>query len=345
MCTGGARKPTSCANFLRMPLMRLSSSPPWVLSTSGNQAVAHFQPEGIDRHDVLPARFLLLGGGRGRRRRGFFHRRGAALFADQVSGAGQGAGQQDEHEVRHAGNEAHAADDGGGDVEHFGLGEQLGHQLRADVLFAGHARDDDTGRGRDDQRGDLRHQAVADGQQGVGLQRLREAEVVLQDADQQAADDVDHGDHDAGHGVAAHVLGGAVHCAVELGFLGHFGAAPAGVGFADQAGVEVGVDRHLLARHRVQREARAHFGDPARTLGDDGEVDDGEDDEDDDTDRVIAADQEVAEGFDHFAGRRAAGVPFGQHHPRGGHVERQAQHGRHQQDGREGHEVERLDGV
>ena len=44
----------------------------------------------------------------------------------------------------------------------------------------------------------------------------------------------------------------------------------------DDAGGQVGVDRHLLARHRVEREARGHFGDAARALGDDHEVDDDE---------------------------------------------------------------------
>ena len=38
----------------------------------------------------------------------------------------------------------------------------------------------------------------------------------LSDADDEAADDVDGGDDDAGHGVAAHELAGAVHGPVEV---------------------------------------------------------------------------------------------------------------------------------
>jgi hypothetical protein len=49
----------------------------------------------------------------------------------------------------------------------------------------------------------------------------------------------------------------------------------------DQAGRQVGVDRHLLAGHGVEGEARRDFGDAARTLGDDDEVHDDQDDEDD----------------------------------------------------------------
>ena len=136
---------------------------------------------------------------------------------------------------------------------------------------------------------------------------------MLDHADDQAADDVDDGHEDTGHGVAADVFRRTVHGAVEFGFHRHFGAAALGILFADQAGVQVGVDRHLLAGHRVKGETGAHLGDTARTLGDDGKVDDGEDDEDDETDRVVAADQEVAERFDHLAGRGAARVAFRQH--------------------------------
>jgi hypothetical protein len=111
---------------------------------------------------------------------------------------------------------------------------------------------------------------------------------------------------------------------------------------ADQAGVEVGVDRHLLARHRVQGEARGDFGDAAGALGDHDEVDEGQDAKHDDTDRVVATDQEVAEGLDHLAGGVRAGVPFKQHDAGRGDVERQAQQRRHQQHRRENREIQRL---
>jgi hypothetical protein len=74
------------------------------------------------------------------------------------------------------------------------------------------------------------------------------------------------------------------------------------VGFVDQAGVQVGVDRHLLAGHRIEGEARADFGDALGALGDHDEVDHHQDREDDQADGEVAADQEVAEGLDHLAG-------------------------------------------
>ena len=76
----------------------------------------------------------------------------------------------------------------------------------------------------------------------------------------------------------------------------------------DQAGREVGVDRHLLAGDGVEREAGADFGDARRALGDDEEVDRDQDQEDDDADDEIAAHDEPGEAADDVAGR---GRPLG----------------------------------
>jgi hypothetical protein len=213
------------------------------------------------------------------------------------------AGHQQEDDVGHARDQAQQADDAGGEAQ--GRGE-LNIWLRIwvpDVHVAAHARDHHGGGHRDQQAGDLGHQRVTDGQQDVGAGRLAHRQAVLGHADDEAADDVDHQDQDAGHGVAAHELAGTVHGAEEVGFLAHFGAALLGLVLVDQAGVQVGVDGHLLAGHRVQGEARAHLGDALGALGDHHEVDDHQDGEHDQTDREVAADQEVAEGLDHLAGR------------------------------------------
>ncbi len=83
------------------------------------------------------------------------------------------------------------------------------------------------------------------------------------------------------------------------------------------------------------------LGDAPRALGDDDEVDDHQDGKDHQADRVVAADDELAEGLDDLAGRVAAVVAFQQDHPGRGHVQRQAQQGRHQQHRREHGEVQR----
>ena len=78
----------------------------------------------------------------------------------------------------------------------------------------------------------------------------------------------------------------------------------------DQPRVQVGVDGHLLAGHRVQGEARRHLGDASRALGDDHELDDDEDHEHHEADHEVAADHELAEGVDHRARRVGPLVPW-----------------------------------
>ena len=239
------------------------------------------------------------------------------------------------------GIDAEHAEHAGGDGERARRREHLLGDLAADVVLLADARDDHRRGDRDQQRRDLRDQPVADREQDVAVGGLRRGQVVLGDADDEAADHVDDEDQEAGDRVAAHELAGAVHRAEELGFLADLGAAALGLLLVDQAGVQVGVDRHLLAGHRVEREARADFGDALGALGHDDEVDDDEDREHDQADREVAADQEVAERLDHLAGRGRAGVAVQQHDARRGDVERQAQQRRQQEHRREHGEVER----
>ena len=192
----------------------------------------------------------------------------------------------------------------------------------------GGAGDDEAGRDREQQRGDLGDQAVADGQQAVGRDRLAERHALLDHADGEAADQVDERDDDGGDRVALDELRGTVHRAVEVGLGVHLGAAAAGLVLVDQAGVEVGVDRHLLAGHGVEGEPGADLGDAAGTVGDDDELDDHEDQEDDQADDERAADDEVAEGLDDLAG-----VAVEQHEPGGADVEREPEQRHHEEDG------------
>ncbi len=163
---------------------------------------------------------------------------------------------------------------------------------------------------------------------------------VLQNPNQQAAHHVDHHDQNTGDGIPANELTRTIHRAVEIGFLGYVGTAFFRFIFANQPGVQIGVNCHLFARHPVQYETRAHFRDTARTFGDNHKVDDHEDDKHHDTDGEVTAHQEVAEGLDHLTCRRTAGMPVHQDDTGGGHVQRQAQQRGEQQNGRECGEIQ-----
>ena len=142
-------------------------------------------------------------------------------------------------------------------------------------------------------------------------------------AEAEAGDDVDAQDQQRGNRVAFHEFARTIHRTVEIGLGGDFAAARLGFVGGDQAGGQVGVDRHLLAGQGIEGEAGRHFRDAARALGDHHEVDDHQDHEDEQPDREIAADQEDAKGLDDMARRRAAFMAVRQHHARGSDVQRQ----------------------
>jgi hypothetical protein len=147
-----------------------------------------------------------------------------------------------------------------------------------------------------------RDETVADGQQRVVVGRVGEGQIHLRDADEDAAENVDEGDQQAGDGIAADELRGTVHGAEEGAFVFQLRRRCLASILVDQAGGQIRVDRHLLAGHGVQGEAGCDFRDTARTLGDDDEVHDHQDRENDDPDDEIAAHHQVAERLDDLAG-------------------------------------------
>jgi hypothetical protein len=60
---------------------------------------------------------------------------------------------------------------------------------------------------------------------------------------------------------------------------------------------QVGVDRHLLARHRVERKASRDLGHALASLGDHDELDQRQNQKDHRADDQIASDHEVAEAL------------------------------------------------
>jgi hypothetical protein len=249
--------------------------------------------------------------------------RGAAMLAGGQERAAAGkAGQQQERDGWDAGQDGHGRHQERSHAERGGIAGQLREQgLVRRTIDAGLGHQH-AGRGRDDEGWDLGHQTVADRQQCIGLRGVGHGEVLLRDADDDAADDIDEGDDEARDGVAAHELGCAVHRAEEVAFVLQRLAAGAGILLVDQAGGEIGVDRHLLAGHGVQAEARRHFGDAARTLGDDDEVHQYQDGEHDQADDVVAAHDEAAEGLDDMAGGVGAFMAVRQDEARRSEVER-----------------------
>ena len=160
--------------------------------------------------------------------------------------------------------------------------------------------------------------------------------------DGNAAEDVDGRDEQAGDRISAHEFRCAVHGAEEGAFLFQFAAPALGLLLIDDAGGQIGVDRHLLAGDRIEREARPDLCNSGRALGDDDEIHHDEDQEHDEADDEVAAHHEAGEAADHIAGGVGALIAVGEDDARGRDVQRQAQHGDDQEDCREGGEIQRA---
>lgn len=90
-----------------------------------------------------------------------------------------------------------------------------------DIAVVADAGDDNRRRGGKQQGRDLRHRAVADGHQHILLEGGVGAQVVFEDPDTDAADQVDRQNHHPGYGIPTHKLRCPVHRAVEIGLAGN----------------------------------------------------------------------------------------------------------------------------
>ncbi|MNH94538.1 hypothetical protein D3C73_471590 [compost metagenome] len=248
----------------------------------------------------------------------------------------QGRGDGQESQQRKTGQQADAHRQQRRHPQHEGMTEHLGEHVAPQVgVIAVDAGDDEAGADGDQQRRNLCHQTIADGQQGVGRQGGGQVHAHLPDANGHAADEVDEDNDDAGDGIALDELHRAVERAVQLAFALQHAAFFLGFLGRHGAGLEVAVDAHLLAGHAVQREARRDFGHPLRTLGDHDELDNSDNGKDHEAHHQAFADHELTEGGDDLPR-----ISLAEDQPAGADRQRQAEQGGQQQQRRKGRETE-----
>ena len=264
--------------------MRSSKSPPRLRIGQPNQTDAQLQLHRIDGQIVFDALGALGGLGL------FLHRGdrlGLVLAAGERHGHAHAArADQKQRNPRQAG-EDQQGQKSARDGQRLRPRKKLPQKLLRQVALLAAPRDQHAGRQRNQEGGNLRDQPVADRKRGEQLAGVARAHARLDDADKQSADDVDQNDDDARDGVAADELAGAVHRAEEVGLLGDLLPATLGLALVDDAGVQVGVDGHLLAGHAVEGESGGHLADARGPLGDDHELDHDDDREDDQADHDI----------------------------------------------------------
>ena len=170
------------------------------------------------------------------------------------------------------------------------IGPRLAGELLRDVLAEGGIRDgagdDDSCRRRDEERGELRHETVADGKRYVGVQRRLPGFRVQRHTHDETADDLHYRDEDADSDVSRDELRGTVHGAVEIRFPLEVVLLLRCLFFAQEPRVVFGLDCHLFARQGVKGEPCGDLGNARCTLRYDDELHGNDDDENDDADDV-----------------------------------------------------------
>src|SRR4051794_39759820 len=110
-------------------------------------------------------------------------------------------------------------------------------------------------------------------------------------------------------------------------------AAAAGFGFLDDAGIEIGIDGHLLTGHGVQGKSGGDFSDTSSALGDNDELNNDDDNEDNHTHRQRIAADELSERFNDTTGGFHGGfgcqssIARGEDQSRGGGVQYETEEG------------------
>ena len=246
--------------------------------------------------------------------------------------AGEQRGDGQEQHQGEARDQAETGDHRGGGVEQARAAGELGQDLAAQigVLAAVDTGDDRAGAHRQQQGGNLAHQPVTDRKPRIDVERGLDRHALGEQADADAADEIDGDNDQPGNGIALDEFHRAVHGAEELILLFELDAAQLRFGRSDVAVAQFGIDAHLPARHAVEAEPRRHLGDPLGALGNDEELNGGDDQEDHQSDDQAAPGDEVAEGIDD-----GAGIGLRQDQARGGDGDRQAERGGDQDDRRQ----------
>jgi hypothetical protein len=129
--------------------------------------------------------------------------------------------------------------------------------------------------------------------------------------------------------------------------VGNLFAARSSLLFIDQPGVQVGVNRHLLAGHRIQCESGCDFRGAHCTVADDHVLDRNQCKKENKAHHIIAAYHELAEGLDDFSRCSRPLTAVQQDPATAGQAQRQTKQGQQEQQTREHgklHRLQNLDG-
>ena len=148
---------------------------------------------------------------------------------------------------------------------------------------------------------------------------------MLHHADNEATNDINEKDQQPGNRIASNKLTGAIHRAIKIRLPSHISPALPCFILGEHPGIHIRINRHLLARHRVQGKPCRDFRDPARTFGHNNKVDNHQDTENHQANGIVSANDKIAKGLNDFARSIRPCMTIEQNHPSRGKVKRQTQ--------------------
>ncbi|MNI08442.1 hypothetical protein D3C73_614800 [compost metagenome] len=98
--------------------------------------------------------------------------------------------------------------------------------------------------------------------------------------DNETANQIDQQNDNTCDGVTLDKFTGTVHRPEKVGFAFNLASTFAGLLFINHAGVQIGIDTHLFAGHRIQCKPGAYLGYTFRTFSNNNELHDDKDQED-----------------------------------------------------------------
>ena len=116
--------------------------------------------------------------------------------------------------------------------------------------------------------------SVAEGRNCIFSRRFRQTHFAHQNAGRKSGCDIDGGNNDRCYRITFDKFHRAVHRAVQLRFLAEFDSLPPGFFLRDQAGTQIGINRHLFSGHRIERKSRRDFRHALCALADDDKLND-----------------------------------------------------------------------
>ena len=239
-------------------------------------------------------------------------------------------GEAEKGHCRQAGNQRKQHENTRHKLQSPAVERQLGHEFFAHLGFRRRSGNQKTCGGRDNDGRNGGHKTVTDGQQRIGRQSCFPFHTFLHHTNNDATNNVDHGDHHTGFDVTRDKFTGTVHGTVEIGLLTQSVPTRRSFFFINKTGVEISFNGHLLTGHGIKGKTGGNFSDTCSTGCDHNLIEGEHDHEDNGADHIATTDHKFTKRADNAACSINTHITVEQNKTRGSNVQGKTQQGCHQ---------------